>query len=101
MMRFLQPVHIGADTGEAGFNTPVSFADLSILGQRRGRVVPKQRHIIPQIALVALQGRGRNCRLAQSPVSSLRKEGLQEFPLGVAEKFHVGSAPVWPPQSMG
>ena len=58
MMRFLQPVHIGADTGEAGFNTPVSFADLSIPGPGRGRVVPKQRHIIPQIALVALQSRG-------------------------------------------
>ena len=28
------------------------------LGQRRGRVVPKQLHVIPQMTLVALQGQG-------------------------------------------
>ena len=53
-MRFPQPGHIGADAGDAGFNAPVSLADLSILGQRRGRVVPTQLRIIPQRALVAL-----------------------------------------------
>ena len=26
------------------------------------------------------------------PFSSFRKEGLQEFPLGVAEKFHIGAS---------
>ena len=25
------------------------------------------------------------------PFSSFRKEGLQEFPFGVAEKFHIGA----------
>ena len=33
MMRFLQPIHIGTDAGNAGFNASVSLADLSILGQ--------------------------------------------------------------------
>ena len=58
VMRFLQPGHIGADAGNSGFNTPVSLADLDILGQRRGRVVQKQLRIIPQTALIALQSQG-------------------------------------------
>ena len=31
----------------------------------------------------------------------LREEGWQEFPLGVAEKFQIGSAPVRPPRGNG
>ena len=34
VVRFPQLGHIGADVGDAGFNAPVSLADLSILGQR-------------------------------------------------------------------
>ena len=58
LMRFLQPIHIGTDAGNAGFNAPVSLADLDILGQRRGRVVQKQLYIIPQRGLIAFQSQG-------------------------------------------
>ena len=58
VVRFPQLGHIGADVGDAGFNAPVSLADLSILGQRRGRIVPNSLRIIPLPALVALQGHG-------------------------------------------
>ena len=71
VMRFLQPSHIGADAGNAGFNTPVSLADLDILGQRRGHVIQKQLRIIPQRTLVALQSQGVVAALAQSPAAPL------------------------------
>ena len=58
VMRFLQPSHIGADAGDAGFSAPVSLADLGILGRRRGRAVPNSLRIIPLPALIALQGQG-------------------------------------------
>ena len=58
VVRFPQPGHIGADAGDAGFNAPVSLADLDILGRRRGRVVPNSLRIIPLPALIAPQGHG-------------------------------------------
>ena len=71
VMRFLQPSHLGTDAGNAGFNTPVSLADLDILGQRRGHVIQKQLRIIPQRTLVALQSQGVVAALAQSPAAPL------------------------------
>ena len=56
-MPFLQPGDIVADAGAAGRNAPASFINLGRPAGQRGRVVRKQRRVVPQTAWTALPGR--------------------------------------------
>ena len=74
-MLLLQPVNVGADAGDPGFDAPVSFANLGGLRHRRVRVVQEQFHVIVERTLIAFQ--------RQRVVPALCQHLLGHLPLAV------------------